>query len=198
MVPRVLPPQSWRTSRSRPGCRPRLRARPPWCGPAWRRPGRTPRATPGPRRPQGATPGRTGGGTEQTSGSESPDRIASGKSSRTGGVGFSNSAKAASNTRCWKSASPGLPSGRPSGNSTASARGGRMRSATFRIGTITTVDSPAASNTCASVQTVRGHRGQTGVRTTTSTPSSSSFCAHAGPVSRRTSDTVSGWLPANA
>ena len=61
-----------------------------------------------------------------------------------------------------------------------------------------TVDSPAASNTCASVQTVRGHRGQTGVRTTTSTPSSSSFCAHAGPVSRRNSDTVSGWLPANA
>ena len=39
-----------------------------------------------------------------------------------------------------------------------------MRSATFRIGTITTVDSPAASNTCASVQTVRGHRGQTGVK----------------------------------
>ena len=62
----------------------------------------------------------------------------------------------------------------------------------------TTVDSPAASNTWASTLTVRVQSGQTGVSSTTSTASANSSAAHAGPVSSRTSLTVSGWLPAKA
>ncbi len=60
-----------------------------------------------------------------------------------------------------------------------------------RIDEKTTVARPAASKTWASVHTVRGQRGQTGVRSTTSTPSSNISLAALGPVSRRIPETVS-------
>ncbi len=56
----------------------------------------------------------------------------------------------------------GFPSGRPSGNSPYSARGGFIRSTTSIIEANTTVARPAASKTWASVLTVRVHSGQTG------------------------------------
>ena len=54
-----------------------------------------------------------------------------------------------------------------------------------RMEPMATVASPAASNRCASVQTVRVHSGQTGVSSTTSTSWFSRCLAPAGPPSMR-------------
>ena len=68
-----------------------------------------------------------------------------GYSSIVGSVAVDSILSVARSTSSWKSASPGTPSGLPSGNETHSARGGRTRSVCSRTRLIEAVATPARS-----------------------------------------------------